>query len=62
MQNKDKYLLYLLKGKCYDKKKQFKQAILQYEQARALTDSDEFMAETKGQIEFRLGWSIVRSK
>lgn len=31
MQNKDKYLLYLLKGKCYDKKKQFKQAILQYE-------------------------------
>ena len=33
VQAADKYRLHLLKGKCYDKQKQFKHAVLEFGQA-----------------------------
>ena len=36
----DKYMLHLLKGKCYDKAKAYKQAVLEYSQALDISRSN----------------------
>ena len=56
-------MLHFLKGKCYDKKRQFKQAALEYRLTLDIvSNSEDFDIEISGQVEFRLGWSLVRSK
>ena len=63
MRTEDKFLLYLLKGKCYDRSRQFKQAIVQHQQALNLATANNLLDdESIGHIYFRLGWSYVRSK
>lgn len=62
MKEQDKYMLHLLKGKCFDKIKQFKQGVVEYKKALELVQANGQENEMVGQIEFRLGWSIVRSK
>lgn len=57
----DKYLLHLLKGKCYDKLRQFKQASIQFGLSKQLAVDRGIDNESLGHILFRLGWSIVRS-
>ena len=60
LQPQDKHIIHFLKAKCYDKQKQFKQAALQYNEAFQLVeDKDD---RIRGQIQFRLGWAMVRSK
>ena len=58
----DKYMLHLLKGKCYDKSRQYKEAVAEYRQAIELGQEYKMEDEILGQIYFRLGWSIVRTK
>jgi len=59
---KDKYMLHLLRGKCYDKQRKFEQAIDEYQSAvnssRHLKHSNQVM----GNMLFRLGWSIIRAR
>lgn len=62
MQANDKYSLHLLKGKCYDKQQQYKQAALQYAISLEAATKKQLDGEILGQIQFRLGWSIIRSK
>lgn len=62
LRDTDKYMLHLLKGKCFDKNKLYKQAVLEYQQAIDLGSQFKIEDEVLGQIHFRLGWSIVRTK
>lgn len=62
MKPQDKYMLHLLKGKCFDKIKQFRQGVAEYKKALELAQTNGQEDDIVGQIEFRLGWSIVRSK
>ena len=55
-------MLHLLKGKCYDKIKQFREAVEEYTKAQQIVNNGNQDKEIKGQIEFRLGWSMVRAK
>ena len=55
-------MLFLLKGKCYDKIRQYNKAAKEYEKALKLAEECKLDDDVKGQIEFRLGWSIIRSK
>ena len=58
----DKYMLHLLKGKCYDKQRQFKRAVLEYGQAIELAAEHANDDAVLGQLYFRIGWSIIRTK
>lgn len=53
----DKYMLHLLKGKCYDKTKQYKQACLEYKVALDMCTEYKVGDDILGQIYFRVGWS-----
>jgi predicted negative regulator of RcsB-dependent stress response len=44
----DKYMLHLLKGKCYDKSKQFKQAVFEYNQALEMSKQNNLESEIVG--------------
>ena len=58
----DKYMLHLLKGKCYDKLRKYRESAGEYDQALQMAIASNLAQEVLGQIEFRLGWSIIRSK
>lgn len=53
----DKYMLHLLKGKCYDKNKAYKQACLEYRVALDMCTEYKVGDDILGQIHFRVGWS-----
>lgn len=55
-------MVYLLKGKCYDKLRQFNTAANEYKNALKSAKEQNLDKEVLGQIEFRLGWSIIRTK
>jgi len=58
----DAYMVCLLKGKCFDKINQYHKAALDYETALNLAKEQNLGNSVIGQIEFRLGWSTIRSK
>ena len=62
LRDNDKYMLYLLKGKCYDKIRHYAKAAEEYKLALKASAVNNLDSEVIGQIEFRLGWSIIRSK
>lgn len=62
LRDNDKYMLYLLKGKCYDKIRHYAKAAEEYKLALKASAVNKLDSEVIGQIEFRLGWSIIRSK
>lgn len=62
LRDTDKYMLYLLKGKCYDKIRHYAKAAEEYKLALKASAVNNLDSEVLGQIEFRLGWSIIRSK
>ena len=55
-------MLHLLKGKCFDKTRQFVPAVKEYGKALEMSIQSKLEKEIVGQIEFRLGWSTIRSK
>lgn len=62
---KDIYMVNMLKGKCYDRNRQYKEASEQY--AKALKSCEEHKSydlnlSIVGNMEFRLGWSMIRAK
>ena len=58
----DKYLLFLIKGKCFDKNKEFEAAAAEYMKAKIVCEQYSLQPEVLGNIEFRLGWSLIRSR
>ena len=55
-------MLHLLKGKCCDKSRQYKNAVNEYSKAIELGLEHNTEEEILGQLYFRLGWSLIRSK
>ena len=53
-------MVHLLKGKCYDKSKQYEMAIEHYTQALKMAKKQSDLV--RGNMLFRLGWAKVRSK
>ena len=62
IKQKDVYMVHLLSGKCFDRLRNFDTAINEY--ASALKSSEEQGMEDHiiGNMEFRLGWSMIRAK
>ena len=55
-------MLHLLRGKCFDKSRKYKEAVSEYSTAIELGKEQNMEDEIIGQIHFRLGWSIIRTK
>jgi hypothetical protein len=53
-------MVHLLKGKCFDKLKQYQEAVVEYQ--TALTLSKSLTDQVRGNITFRLGWARVKIK
>ena len=51
-----------MRGKVLDRKRQFHQASQEFELASKIGHGYQLENEVIGNIEFRLGWSLVRSK
>ena len=62
IKDRDKYLLHLLRGKVFDKKRQFMKASQEFEVASQIVTGFAMGDDVIGNIDFRLGWSLVRSK
>lgn len=60
VQSEDRYMVHLLKGKCFDKLKQYQEATVEYH--TALTLSKSLTDQVRGNITFRLGWARVKIK
>ena len=60
IKQKDKYMIHLLRGKCYDKQKNFSAAMSEYLNAEILCLSKA--ATVTGNIYYRLGWAQIRSR
>lgn len=62
IKDRDKYLLHLLRGKVFDKKRQFHNASQEFEIASQIGSGYALDNDVVGNIDFRLGWALVRSK
>ena len=60
--DKDRYLVHLVRGKVFDKKRQFQNASQEFEISSQIVSQFEHEKEIVGAIDFRLGWALVRSK
>ena len=60
IKQKDKYMIHLLRGKCYDKQKNFSAAMSEYLNAGVLCLNKA--SAVTGNILFRLGWAQIRSR
>ena len=60
IKDKDRYLIHQLKGKCFDKLKDFPSAIEEYQLALQNAKEQGHDNEIVGNLEFRLGWSMIR--
>jgi len=56
------YMVNMLKGKCFDRNRQYKEAIDQYAAALKSCEEQDHHQSIVGNMEFRLGWSMIRAK
>ena len=62
IKTKDKYMVHLLRGKCYDKVKNYISAVDEYMAALSASKSLTLSNLIAGNMHFRLGWSRIRAK
>jgi len=62
IKERDRYMIGLLKGKCFDKLKEFDRAVAQYQIALDDARNLEHDCNVIGNLEFRLGWSLIRQR
>ena len=62
IKDKDRYMIHLLKGKCFDKLKDFPSAVEEYQLALQNAKDQSHDDEIVGNLEFRLGWSLIRQR
>ena len=55
-------MIYLLKGKCFDKLKDFPSAVNEYQMALQNAKELDLDDNIVGNLEFRLGWSMIRQR
>lgn len=55
-------MVHLLKGKCFDRNRNYKDAIDQYAAALKSCEEQQHNKSIVGNMEFRLGWSMIRAK
>jgi tetratricopeptide (TPR) repeat protein len=60
--DKEKHICYMIKGKCYEKLREFSQASIQYSKDLAHSSKIKMDEKAIANIKFRLGWSLVRSR
>lgn len=62
IKEKDRYMISLLRGKCFEKIKEFDQAVGEYQVALENAKKLEHDDNVVGHFEFRLGWSMIRQR
>lgn len=55
-------MLHLLRGKVFDRRRQFHNASQEFEIASQIGSGYALENDVVGNIDFRLGWALVRSK
>lgn len=55
-------MIALLKGKCFDKQKEFDSATTEYQIALDSAKKEKHASSVIGNIELRLGWSLIRQR
>jgi tetratricopeptide (TPR) repeat protein len=62
IKDSDRYMIHQLKGKCFDKLKDFPSAIEEYQLALQNAKEQGHDNEIVGNLEYRLGWSMIRQR
>lgn len=55
-------MVHLLRGKCFDRQRSFAAAVGEYEAAIDAVNGLSVDGNIRGNLEFRLGWSMIRAR